>query len=76
MRTHAVPIAVSANGSSDEGDADQGDAHPSAARILLPVEELLHAGSSYARSLTRSPRSPEGRKISTAISTRNANTSW
>ena len=76
MRTHAVPMPASTNGSTTSATAIERDARPSAPRgCFFAVEELLHGGP-YARSLTRSPSSPDGRKMSTAISTRNANTSW
>ncbi len=52
-----------------ERDRDQRHADPDPGRDRL-------AGALHARSATRSPSSPEGRKISTRISTKNANTSW
>ena len=76
MRTQAVPIPASANGSSDERDADQRDARPTRRADTSSGRRTAASAASYARSLTRSPRSPDGRKTSTAIRTRNANTSW
>ncbi len=48
MRTHAVPIPASANGSTSERDGDQRDADPRAARVLLRIEQGVHGGSSGA----------------------------
>jgi hypothetical protein len=54
-----------------QGDGDQRDSRPDPDRDTLFVP-----GRAHARSLTRSPSSPEGRKMRTRISTKKAKTSW
>ena len=48
----------------------------SAGRRCSRSQPRQATGFTQARSETRSPSNPDGRKINTAISTRNANTSW
>ena len=59
--------------------AARGQRRETLQQIAAPAGDALHDGRTprdQARSDTRSPSNPDGRKTSTAISTRNANTSW
>ncbi len=75
IRTHAVPTPASAHGSSASATATT--ATPAQTRAgCRCVSKNVRIGGLQARSETRSPSSPDGRKISTVIRTTNANTSW
>ena len=56
-------------GQDHQRDGDQRDAGPD------PDRDAFSVPRAHARSLTRSPSNPEGRKMRTRISTKNAKTS-
>ena len=74
IRTQNVPTYVSANGSSTSAVAISAmPIHAARGFFFRSRRECMAA---QARSDTRSPSNPDGRKMSTVMRTMNANTSW
>ncbi|KAG1435561.1 hypothetical protein G6F57_021074 [Rhizopus arrhizus] len=67
----ALPGHADHKGQHRQHDADQRDADQVAGRQPTCFQRGTHA-----RSPTRSPNRPDGRKINTSTSTKTANTSW
>ena len=61
IRTQAVPLGVSTNGSTSKRDRDQRDADPDRRRVLLPAGERLvdHASGPVADTLAEQSLRPE-----------------
>ena len=69
--SRSLPGERGNEGQDRQRNGDQRDTRPDPDRDTFPVPVGAHA-----RSLTRSPSNPEGRKMRTRIRTKNAKTSW